>query len=116
MRVFNSKFDVSSFSVDRIGNVPAGALYDFCNAFPTLLHEWLFLVLEAYQVPIDLRNLIFNLYTRISAYSAGTGDGSFLFYVLCGVKTGCPLSSISIDCMWFYRMSDGFETMLLEFI
>ena len=34
------------------------------------------------------------LYTSIQAFSAGCGDGSFLFEVLGGVKTGCPLSSI----------------------
>ena len=35
-----------------------------------------------------------SLYRSIQAFSAGCGDGSFLFEVLCGVKTVCPLSSI----------------------
>ena len=30
----------------HIEDIPAGMLYDFCNAFPTLLHEWLFLILK----------------------------------------------------------------------
>ena len=34
------------------------------------------------------------LYTPISAYSSGVGDGSVLFWVLGGVRTGCPLSSV----------------------
>ena len=39
-------------------------------------------------------NLIKSLYTNITAYSSGIGDGSFLFEVLGGVKTGCPMSSV----------------------
>ena len=34
------------------------------------------------------------MYTFIIAFSAGCGNGKFLFEVLCGVRTGCPLSSI----------------------
>ena len=34
-----------SFKGD-IGKIPAAMLYDFCNAFPTLLHEWMWLVLN----------------------------------------------------------------------
>ena len=94
MRLFNSKFDISSLSTDRIGRIPISVLYDFCNAFPTLLHFFLFLMLKGLGVPQWYFNAILSLYKDISAYSSGTGDGSFLFYVLCGVKTGCPLSSI----------------------
>ena len=41
-----------------------------------------------------LRNVVWWLYTDVTAYSCGTGDGSFLFRVLGGVKTGCPFSSL----------------------
>ena len=94
MRFFNAKFDLKEISAGRIGGIPVTVLYDFCNAFPTILHSFLFLVLECLGVPEFYRNAIFNLYTSISAYSSGIGDGSFLFNVLCGVKTGCPLSSL----------------------
>ena len=40
------------------------------------------------------RYAILSLYSKVTAYSCGTGDGSFLFNVLCGVKTGCPMSSV----------------------
>ena len=59
-----------------------------------MLHKWLFAVLQALQVPPAFRWLIWWFYTKVTAYSSGTGDGSFLFSVLAGVKTGCPLSSI----------------------
>ena len=97
MRVFNTKFDAplpSSASGVDVGSLPATALYDFCNAFPTLLHMWLFMVLKAYRIPVNITQIILALYTSITAYSCGLGDGSFLFYVLGGVKTGCPLSSL----------------------
>ena len=94
MRVFNSEFDASCISSATIGDIPVCVLYDFCNAFPTILHKFLFLVLKMLSVPARYRNAIFNLYSKITAYSSGIGNGKFLFYVLCGVKTGCPLSSI----------------------
>ena len=94
MRVFNNEFSINDFSFDKIGDIPVTVLYDFCNAFPTLVHEFLFLVLIMYRLPESYRNVIASLYTRISVFSSGIGNGKFLFYVLCGVKTGCPLSSI----------------------
>ena len=72
----------------------ATALYDFCNAFPTMLHEWMFLTLSYLGLAKPLFNVVWWLYQSIMAYSSGTGDGTFLFQVLGGVKTGCPLSSI----------------------
>ena len=59
-----------------------------------MLHDFVFLLLKVLRVPAFLRNAILSLYTKISVFSCGIGDGSFLFWVLCGVKTGCPLSSL----------------------
>jgi hypothetical protein len=92
--VYNNLFDASSFNWSRIGDLPAAALYDFCNAFPTLLHEWLFFVLKVIRCPKEYRNVIQAMYTKIMAYSSGIGECAFLFFVLGGVNTGCPLSSM----------------------
>ena len=97
-------------------------LHDFCHAFPTLLHEWMWLVLNVLQLPKHLIKVIECLYTSIKAFSSGCGDGSFLFEVLGGVSTGCPLSSILfllccnpfIDLM--LRFSDGLKYRLLVFV
>ena len=78
----------------NICDIPAVMLYDFCNAFPTLLHEWMWLVLNVLQIPKSLRKVIECLYTSIKAFSSGCGDGSFLFDIEGGARTGCPLSSI----------------------
>lgn len=101
MRAFNllSKVDLTEEKRSepyggRIADLPAAMLYDFSNAFPTLLHEWLWLVLKVLQIPKNIVKVIERLYSKIFAYSSGCGDGSFLFEILGGVKTGCPLSSI----------------------
>ena len=94
MRFKNNEFSFNDVSFDKIGDIPVTVLYDFCNAFPTLVHEYLFLVLIMYCLPESYRFVIASLYTRISVFSSGIGNGKFLFYVFCGVKTGCPLSSI----------------------
>ena len=69
--------------------------YDFCNAFPTLLHEWMWLVSNVLRIHSPIFKVIECLCTSIRAYSSGCGDGSFLFEVFGGVRTGCPFNSIS---------------------
>ena len=82
----------------NIFDIPAVMLYDFCNAFATVLHEWMWLVLNVLRIPKPLLKVIKCLYTSISAYSSGIGDGSFLFGVFGGVRTGCPLSALFCFC------------------
>ena len=69
-------------------------LYDYCNAFPTLVHQWLFLVLKYLRLPRWLWLGIYWMYKDVGAYSSGIGNNAYLFDVLCGVKTGDPLSSL----------------------
>ena len=45
MRAFNVMFQ-GPWEIPNLFNFPITALYDFCNAFPTLLHQWLVLVLK----------------------------------------------------------------------
>ena len=93
MRAFNVMFQ-GPWEIPNLDNFPLVALFDFCNAFPTMLHQWLFLVLKGLRLPPKYRWLIHWLYQRIITYASGVGDGSLLFAILRGVKTGCPLSSI----------------------
>ena len=93
MRVFNAAWNPGARR-SSISDMLISALYDFCNAFPTLVREWLFLVLTGLGIPEAYFNVIWWLYQQIQAFSSGAGNGSFLFDMLCGVKTGCPLSSI----------------------
>jgi hypothetical protein len=69
------------------------ALFDICNAFPRVSHAWVFAVLHCLGLSKELICIIKHLYTNCAAYSCGIGDGGLLFYVLAGVRTGCPLSA-----------------------
>ena len=93
MRAFYVCFP-GPWNISNLKNLPVSALYDFCNAFPTIIHEWLFIVLIGLQVPVEFRWVIWWMYSLVTAYSSGTGDGSLLCFILSGVKTGCPASSI----------------------
>ena len=83
-------------------------------------------MLKVSQIPKQIVKVIERLYNSIFAYSSGIGDGSFLFQVLGGVKTGGPLRSILfllwvnpvIDFLFGYRtdlnsLSLGFVPMTL---
>ena len=50
MRAFNVMFD-GPWEITNLSNFPLVALFDFCNACPTLLHEWLFLVIKVFVSP-----------------------------------------------------------------
>ena len=78
----------------NISDLPAVMRYDYCNTFPTILLVWMWLVLNVSQIPKPILKVVECLYTSQNAYSSSYGDGSFLFEVFGGVRTGCPLSSI----------------------
>ena len=65
----------------NIRDILAVMLHDFCDAFPTLLHECMWLVSNVSQLPKHRIKGIECLYTSIEAFSSGCGDGSFLFEV-----------------------------------
>jgi len=72
---------------------PVLALFDICNAFPSIAHVWLFAVLRCLKISPEIINIILHLYSNCAAYSCGIGTGDLLFYVLAGVRTGCPMSA-----------------------
>ena len=97
MRAFNllSKVDLTEEKRSEpyrgmIGDLPAAMLYDFSNAFPTLLHEWLWLVFKVLKILKDIVKVIERLYSKIFAYSSGCGDGSFLFELWVVLKLVVP--------------------------
>ena len=69
------------------------ALFDFAAAFPSIIHQWIFLVLEAIQAPSGFINLVRSMYTNVEAYGNADGNLVFLFAVHGGVLQGCPLSA-----------------------
>ena len=51
-----------------IYDILAVMLYNFCNAFPTLLHEWMWLALHVLQFPKHLIKGIGCLFSCIKAF------------------------------------------------
>ena len=41
----------------------------------------------------EIINITLHLYSNCAAHSCGIGTGDLLFYVLAGVRTGCPMSA-----------------------
>ncbi len=60
----------------NLRRLPCTAVYDFCNAFPTLLHQWLFLLLRVLEVPERYRWVITWMYSMVTTFSSGVADGS----------------------------------------
>jgi len=68
-------------------------------AFPSVFHDWIFLVLEARQFPIGFIDFIKSLYAfNFSIYRQG-GVERFLFWIWSGVLQGCPASSFLFDAI-----------------
>lgn len=81
---------------------PLLACFDFGSAFPSLIHAWLFIAMQAAGVPHGAFHLIESLYHVVSAFGRISGSSSrFLFLILSGVIQGCPLAGtcfvIAID-------------------
>ena len=64
--------------------VPVLALFDICNAFPSIAPVWLFAVLRCLKLSSEIVNIILHLYSTCAAYSRGIGTGYLPFYVLAG--------------------------------
>ena len=81
--------------------MPIMAFYDFAAAFPSLFHEWIFLVLRAVGCPLGIINVVEGIYHENHAYIQSEGTLTFLFHILSGALQGCPLSgslfAIAVD-------------------
>ena len=69
------------------------ALYDFCAAFPSVAHQWLFIVLDKCDAPEWFKNFVKGLYSVNNTYHMNSHGMNFLYPILCGVLQGCPLSA-----------------------
>jgi hypothetical protein len=70
----------------------AGIFFDFCTAFPALAHRWIFLVLDAMLVPLQITDSIRKLYNACSARMMFNGNLVGNIQILSGIKQGCPMS------------------------
>lgn len=66
--------------------------FDFRQAFPSMLHPWLMLTLEVYQLPQGFCNATVVMYSLVLNLM-GVGIALVALYItMCGVLQGCPLS------------------------
>ena len=73
--------------------LPLLAFWDFGSAFPSLIHEWLFIILRVIGFPTGAYNIISALYAEVVAIGRIAGSFSrVLFRILSGIIQGCPLA------------------------
>ena len=91
---------------DSVAKLACLALFDYQTAFPSVIHKWIFLVLGAIGAPEGFVNLVSSMYREVKAYMDLHGVPWYLFDVMGGVLTGCPLSSVlfnfAIDPLLFF--------------
>ena len=81
--------------------IPALVLFDFARAFPSVAHEWLFLVLKAIDILKGLLNLISGMYDCNEVPGESDSGYTWPSIVLSGVPQGCPLSGFLVLCRSF---------------
>lgn len=74
------------------------ALFDFLAAFPSMLHHWIFSVLDHRGFPQYFINFVRSLYFCNAAYASVSGGLQFLYWIFSGVLQGCPASAFLFDC------------------
>ena len=83
------------------GSMPALVLWNFTAAFPSVLHMWIFMMLDVCGIPRAYVNVIRSVYLDCRTFVYAAGGKSLLCTFLSGVLQGCPLSgslfSIAID-------------------
>ena len=73
-------------------DLPCLALFDYAAAFASVIHEWMFHVLDTSGWPLGLVNLIKGTYHNCRAFVEVGGHLAWMCTILSGVLQGCPLS------------------------
>ena len=81
------------FSMKPDSFMPVLLFTDFGAAFPSIIHEWLMIIMEQPGFPAGLRNRVQALYPFVMAVGRSDGATVTLFIILAGVIQGCPLAS-----------------------
>ena len=72
---------------------PIIALFDFIAAFPSVLHEWLFLILDVCELSVGMFSICTSMYWLAQGVGRLCGlQTMFLYWIWSGVLQGCPLS------------------------
>ncbi len=74
-------------------NIPIAGAFDFEAAFPSVIHDWIWLVLHHRKMPPDYIRVFQSLYKHAIATFEHNGDIHVLIRLLSGVLQGCPASA-----------------------
>ena len=64
----------------------AAILFDFATAFPSIAHDWIFLVLERLGIPEDIRRLLRLLYSNVVSLMLFAGAVAGSLPIESGIK------------------------------
>jgi endonuclease/exonuclease/phosphatase family metal-dependent hydrolase len=89
----------------------AAILFDFRVAFPSLAHDWIYLVLDKIGVPARWIALVRKLYDRCLCRILFAGADCASVEVRSGIKQGCPASgsifALAADPLIRYMLMEG---------
>ena len=83
-----------------MSNADQKALWDFCFAFPSVSHDWLFACLSAYGFPLGFVNLVESVYSMSFSYLSHGGALILLWLVRSRVLQGCRLVDCYLASRW----------------
>ena len=86
--------DVGAMEVSLTQENGALFLFDFRAAFPSVAHEYIFLVLRHIGFPQAMLRFLRALYDRNKCLLSIGGSTLPGFNMSCGIRQGCPLSPL----------------------
>ena len=72
--------------------MPFLLLLDYAAAFPSIVHGFIFVVLEAVGASVQLMRFLRALYSNNRCFASFDGEQFFLYLIESGILQGCPLS------------------------
>ena len=66
--------------------------FDFAAAFPSIAHQWIWIVVSHTGLPLVVQEIIRAMYTSVFAYGRSPGTTAKMFPILSGIIQGCPLA------------------------
>ena len=74
-------------------DLPIAGAFDFEPAFPSVIHEWIWLVLQHRKMLPDYIRVFQSLYKNATASFEHNGVSHVFIHFLSGVLQGCPASA-----------------------
>jgi len=94
-RIFSTKFAGAPPSTSSlVKNFPVISSNDFGAAFPSIIHDWIWMVLRHRELPEQFIVFFQAIYKNATAVTWDQGKWIVIIYFLSGVLQGCPASAM----------------------